>query len=129
MVTQEHLAGNWNELMGKVKERWGAFSDDEFAQCEGDVDQLVGMIQQKTGEARERIETALAHWSEQTGAFASDAASSAQALAAKALDAAKEHLGQAGSMIKRRPAESIVVSFGTGVLIGVVVGLVASRRS
>jgi hypothetical protein len=31
-------------------------------------------------------------------------------------------------MVKRHPAESVVVSFGTGLLLGVVVGLVAKSR-
>jgi hypothetical protein len=31
-------------------------------------------------------------------------------------------------MIRRRPAESVAVAFGTGILLGIVVGLIAGSR-
>jgi xanthosine utilization system XapX-like protein len=31
-------------------------------------------------------------------------------------------------MIRRRPAESLAIAFGTGLLVGIVVGLVAGSR-
>jgi ElaB/YqjD/DUF883 family membrane-anchored ribosome-binding protein len=35
---------------------------------------------------------------------------------------------QASEMIRRRPAESVAVAFGTGILLGIVVGLIAGSR-
>ena len=51
MSTQEKLVGNWNQIKGKVKQRWGQLTDDELSEVEGHFDQLVGLVQQKTGEA------------------------------------------------------------------------------
>ena len=56
MSTQERMIGNWNQIKGKVKQRWGQLTDDELSEVEGNIDQLVGLIQQKTGDAREQIE-------------------------------------------------------------------------
>ena len=56
MSTQEKMMGNWNQLKGKVKQRWGQLTDDELNEVEGNIDQLVGLVQQKTGEARQQIE-------------------------------------------------------------------------
>ncbi len=44
---QDIFKGRWNELKGKVRQRWGELTDDEIAQTQGNLDQLVGRIQQK----------------------------------------------------------------------------------
>jgi len=51
-VNQQTLEGNWNEIKGKLHERWGQLTQDDLQRARGDVDQLVGLIQRKTGEAR-----------------------------------------------------------------------------
>ncbi len=49
------IKGNWNELKGKVKQRWGNLTDDDLQYTEGKEDELVGRIQQKTGSTREEV--------------------------------------------------------------------------
>ena len=65
MVNQEVLAGHWNEVRGKLKEKWGQLSDDDVRAFTGSVDQLIGRIQQKTGETRDVIEDFLAEVAEE----------------------------------------------------------------
>src|SRR3954470_5812808 len=55
-INAQELQGQWNRLRGQVKERWGQLTDDDLQIQGGNVDQLVGRIQQKTGEGREAIE-------------------------------------------------------------------------
>jgi uncharacterized protein YjbJ (UPF0337 family) len=55
MVNEQILRGNWNEIRGKLQERYGQLTNDDVREYEGNVDQLVGLIQQKTGESREAI--------------------------------------------------------------------------
>ena len=55
-LNQQTLEGNWNEIKGKLHERWGQLTQDDLQKARGNVDQLVGLIQRKTGEARERVE-------------------------------------------------------------------------
>jgi len=55
MITREELKGRWNEIRGKIKEKWGQLTDDDLGQSEGNTDQLIGLIQRKTGEGREQI--------------------------------------------------------------------------
>ena len=59
-INTQELRGQWNKLQGRVKERWGQLTDDDLQIQGGNVDQLVGRIQQKTGEGREAIEKFLA---------------------------------------------------------------------
>ena len=54
------LKGNWRQIKGKVKERWGELTDDDIDQIEGETDQLIGAIQKRYGasldDARREVE-------------------------------------------------------------------------
>lgn len=135
MLTKEELSGTWNDIKGRVKQEWGNISDDELKQAEGNMDRLVGLIQKKTGEARTEIEKTLRSLSEQSGGMlggasqaVQGAAHAAQEYAGQASDMAKEQYGRAQEMVRQRPAESVIVSFGTGVILGVVVGLMCRSK-
>ena len=52
MINQQILEGNWNEIKGKLRQKWGQLTDDDFPQMCGEADQIIGIIQRKTGEAR-----------------------------------------------------------------------------
>lgn len=56
MFNADILKGRWKELRGKVKEKWGEMTDDEFRVVDGKYDQFIGLMQRKTGESREAIE-------------------------------------------------------------------------
>ncbi|WP_162417245.1 CsbD family protein [Cyclobacterium roseum] len=59
MSTNLKLKGNWNELKGKLKAKYGELTDDDLAYAEGQEDQLVGKLQQKTGVAKEELKEML----------------------------------------------------------------------
>lgn len=49
------LKGRWNELKGKVKQKYAELTDDDLMYEEGKEDELVGRLQKKTGKARDEI--------------------------------------------------------------------------
>jgi uncharacterized protein YjbJ (UPF0337 family) len=49
------IKGNWNEMKGKIKQKWGNLTDDDLQYEEGREDELLGRIQQKTGRTREEV--------------------------------------------------------------------------
>ena len=49
------IKGNWNELKGRAKQEWANLTDDDLLYTEGEVDELLGRIQQKTGKTKEEI--------------------------------------------------------------------------
>jgi uncharacterized protein YjbJ (UPF0337 family) len=59
MNTSE-IKGNWQQLVGKAKEKWGLLNDDDWKVIEGRRDQLLGKIQRRYGIAREEAERQLA---------------------------------------------------------------------
>jgi len=47
--------GRWDQLKGKAKQQWGQLTDDDVDVAEGQYDEFVGRIKERTGEAEERI--------------------------------------------------------------------------
>jgi uncharacterized protein YjbJ (UPF0337 family) len=58
-MNEEKLKGNWNQIKGKMKQKYGNLTDDDLTYAEGNVDELIGRIQEKTGESREQVERML----------------------------------------------------------------------
>lgn len=58
-MNRDTLEGQWRQIRGKVREKWGQLTDDELDQIGGNYDMLVGKIQEKYGESREDIEREL----------------------------------------------------------------------
>ena len=52
----DRIKGNWKQLKGRVKEKWGKLTDDEVARIDGRREQLLGTIQEKYGLAKEEAE-------------------------------------------------------------------------
>jgi uncharacterized protein YjbJ (UPF0337 family) len=55
-MNQDQFAGNWSQLKGAVKAKWGKLTDDDLTQIEGRRDQLVGRLQARYGKAADEIE-------------------------------------------------------------------------
>ena len=55
MATKLELKGNWNELKGKLKQKYGQLTDDDLSFSEGKEDELFGRLQQKLGKTKEAI--------------------------------------------------------------------------
>ncbi len=49
------LKGNWNEMKGKVKQKYAELTDDDLLYEEGKEDELIGRLQKKTGKARDEV--------------------------------------------------------------------------
>jgi uncharacterized protein YjbJ (UPF0337 family) len=58
----DQIAGNWRQVKGVVRERWGKLTDDDVDVIAGKRDILLGKIQEKHGIAREEAEKELKAW-------------------------------------------------------------------
>jgi uncharacterized protein YjbJ (UPF0337 family) len=58
----ERIEGNWKQLKGKVVEKWGKLSDDDFDVVAGRREQLAGKVQERYGVAKEEAEKQIAAW-------------------------------------------------------------------
>jgi len=150
MITREELKGRWNEIRGQIKQKWGQLTDDDLRQAEGNTDQLIGLIQRKTGEGREQISKFFENFSREAGDKATDAMGQAGQAFNQAAETVQRYAGdaqkyvqegyqqasrsvqdgmhQAEETVKQRPVESLAVAFGTGVITGLLVALVMRSR-
>jgi uncharacterized protein YjbJ (UPF0337 family) len=150
MVNQQTLQGNWNEIKGKLKSKWGQLTNDDLQQAHGSVDQLIGLIQRKTGEARNSVEKYLEDLTSNGSSGFSKATETAKEYAHTAVESVqdgskraaesmrhgydqasesmKKGYEEAEHMIRERPAESAAVCFGIGMVVGVLLGLTMRSR-
>ena len=52
----DRIEGNWKQLKGKAKQRWGRLTDDQLDVIAGKRDQLLGRIQEQYGLSKEEAE-------------------------------------------------------------------------
>jgi uncharacterized protein YjbJ (UPF0337 family) len=149
-INAQELQGQWNTLRGRVKEKWGQLTDDDLQMHGGNVDQLVGKIQQKTGEGRESIErfltdltskgsSAISQTAEAVGTYAQQAgdrlrdqygrlSSQARDQYGQMADRAREGYDEAQDLVRHNPGQSVAVAFGIGLAVGLVVGVALRSR-
>jgi uncharacterized protein YjbJ (UPF0337 family) len=46
------LQGNWNQVKGRVREKWGLLTNDDLEHIAGHKDRLIGKIQEKYGKVQ-----------------------------------------------------------------------------
>lgn len=130
MTTKQELSGKWKSISGAVKEKYGAITDDDLRRVEGDLNQLAGLIQQKTGQSREQVE---AFFDEccassdslmgQAAQVASDAGESIREGYSQAAEQARRGYQSTVKTMSRHPLESTGVALGLGLVVGVLLGL------
>ncbi|MFZ0500576.1 MAG: CsbD family protein [Steroidobacteraceae bacterium] len=55
-MNSDRTAGQWKQIKGSIKEKWGKLTDDEITQLEGHSEKLVGKLQERYGLEREEAE-------------------------------------------------------------------------
>ena len=55
--------GDWKQLSGKIKEKWGKLTDDDLTMINGQREQLEGRLQERYGYAKEQAKKEVDTWS------------------------------------------------------------------
>lgn len=58
-MNRVEIEGRMRELRGKMKAKWAQLTDDDIAMIEGQIEQMVGMLQARYGYAPERARSDL----------------------------------------------------------------------
>ncbi len=58
----DRIEGNWKQIKGVVKEKWGKLTDDDVDVVAGRQDQLIGKIQERYGVAKAEAEKQISEW-------------------------------------------------------------------
>lgn len=140
MISREQLMGNWNGVVGSIKEKFGEFTKDELAKVEGNFEQLVGLVQRKTGQSREQISSFISECCESAGTTYQQVANRTSNYVEAAGEIirdnydrvaleAKKGMDYTAQSVGRKPLESLAIAVGSGLLAGLVLGIsMASRK-
>ena len=58
------IEGNWNEIKGKLRQKYGELTDDDLQYAKGQDEELLGRIQQKTGKTKDEVRAEIQRMSE-----------------------------------------------------------------
>jgi uncharacterized protein YjbJ (UPF0337 family) len=61
-MNSDQIEGNWKQLKGKMREKWGKLTDNDWEQVAGKKDQLLGKLQERYGYTREQAERDYKDW-------------------------------------------------------------------
>ena len=133
MTTMEEVQGTWNQLAGAVKSKYAQITGDDLAGVNGNIQQLAGVIQKKTGKAREEIDEFLRSISNTTSTTVGRISEAASGMATKASEtlrdgydyareASRDGIKTATETVQHRPGESMLLAMGIGVIAGLIIG-------
>ncbi len=55
MTAKLQVKGSWNEVKGKLKQKYGQLTDNDLSFAEGKEDELLGRLQQRLGKSKEEL--------------------------------------------------------------------------
>ena len=59
-MTKLEIKGSWNEIKGKLKQKYAELTDDDLTFAEGKEDELLGRLQKKLGRTKEEVRAEIA---------------------------------------------------------------------
>lgn len=85
-----NIAGNWDEIKGKLKQQYAQLTDEDLVYAEGKGDELIGKLQDKLGKGKSEITKMI-----------NDLIGKSDDIAAKAKDAASKGIYAAKDVVNR----------------------------
>ena len=127
-INVQTIQGEWNHLCGLARQHWNQLTEDDLPAYEGNIEQLVGRIQQKTGEGREAIEKFFSDMTSRGSSAVAHAAEAAGQYAHQVGDQIRERYDSAEGLVRHHPTETVIAAFGIGLVAGLITGLAIRGR-
>ena len=67
-MNKDIFEGNWRQFKGEIQSRWGDLTDDQLEEIDGNMEKLIGQIQENQGIAREEAEKQIEEWQDKVAA-------------------------------------------------------------
>jgi uncharacterized protein YjbJ (UPF0337 family) len=61
-MTTLNIKGNWNQIKGKLKQKYGQLTDDDLVFAEGKDEELLGRLQTRLGKTKEELRKEIAEF-------------------------------------------------------------------
>ena len=60
-VMKLQMKGTWNEVKGKLKQKYGQLTDDDLTFADGKEDELLGRLQKRLGRTKDELRAEIEH--------------------------------------------------------------------
>lgn len=138
-LNQQTLDRFWNEIRTQLRRRWDELAQEDLQRVRGNLDQLLGFVQQKTGASREQVRRYLEDLTanlrrsmDQTATRTREGFRETRQTTDESLQRASDALRagyiQTGRVVRSRPVESVALSFAAGLLGGMLLASVLRSR-
>ena len=54
-MNNDQIKGQWKQIEGEAKRKWGKLTDDDWKVAGGDIEKLSGRIQERYGDTKEVV--------------------------------------------------------------------------
>ena len=122
------VRGEWTYLCGLARRRWSQLTEDDLRVQEENIEKLIGRIQQKTGEGREAIENFFSDATSRGSSGGCCSVTGRRPVRPPGERPIRERYGNAESLVRRHPVETVVAAFGIGLVAGLIAGLAMRAR-
>ncbi|MDE1172873.1 MAG: CsbD family protein [Parvibaculaceae bacterium] len=58
----DQVAGNWKQISGEIRARWGKLTDSDVEIIRGNREKLEGVLQERYGTGREKVKSDVDEW-------------------------------------------------------------------
>ncbi|MEZ4637664.1 MAG: CsbD family protein [Caldilineaceae bacterium] len=58
-MNEDILQGQWKQVKGNVQQWWGKLTNDDVDRVQGNVEELIGVLQERYGWERQKSEAAI----------------------------------------------------------------------
>jgi uncharacterized protein YjbJ (UPF0337 family) len=122
------IQGEWSHLCALAKARWSELTHDDLPALEGNIEQLIGRIQAKTGEGREAIEKFFSDIAARGSSAVAHAAGTVGRYAHQASDQTSERYDRAEGLVRHHRTQTVLAAFGIGLVAGLITGMALRGR-
>ena len=61
-MNEDQIEGKWKQIRGEFKQKYGKLTDDDVTYSEGKFDEMLGLLQEKTGKSKEELKKEIDKW-------------------------------------------------------------------
>ena len=115
-MNSDIAAGKMKQFEGSIRKKWGKISSKDLEQVKGNRDNLIGLIQEKYGDAKEVIEEGLNEIFNSSSV--QDTIDAAYEKKDEVVEYAQHLSENLTDQVKNNPLASVLIGVGVGFIVG-----------
>jgi uncharacterized protein YjbJ (UPF0337 family) len=118
MIDQATLQGSWNQVRGKLREKWGQLTDDDLTSIGGKRDELLGKLQARYGYSKDRARQEVDRWLDDIGNASDSLAARAMGAKDSAMEVADNFSSALHKSVEKNPVATLALTGALAFVLG-----------